>query len=109
GVAENTGPLTIYDDVAVKATPTQGSCGTAFTFVATGTLRGVGKLVYRWERSDGGTSPDESVDITSDEGSFRLQESWKILGPHSPTATMTFHILRPSTKTASASVSYTCA
>src|SRR5260370_94397 len=69
GGSDNTGPLRIGDDVRLVASPTQGGCNTNFHFSATGTVHGVGTLVYRFERSDGSASADTSLPITSDEGS----------------------------------------
>jgi len=94
--------------VVVKAAPTKGGCGTTFTFVATGTVSGVGRMTYRWEQSDGRNSPELSVDIDKTVGSFALHQSWRFEGAQEVQGTMTFRVLRPNPRTAAANISYTC-
>ena len=108
GGSDNTGPLRIGNDVRLAASPTQGGCNTDFHFSATGTVRGVGSLVYRFERSDGTASPDTSVQITSDEGSFDFTRDLRIQGSQATQETMTFRIVSPTERTAQATVHYTC-
>ncbi|MFN2568535.1 MAG: hypothetical protein ABR564_02910 [Candidatus Dormibacteria bacterium] len=104
----HTGPLKVENDVAVKASPPKGSCGTTFTFVATGTVNGVGRMVYRWEQSDGRSTPDLSVDIGQTVGSYALHQSWRLEGAQMVQGAMTFRVLKPTPRAASAAIVYSC-
>jgi serine/threonine-protein kinase len=108
GGGDNTGPLRIGDDVRLAASPAQGGCNTNFHFSATGTVHGVGTLVYRFERSDGSASADTSVQITSDEGSFNFTQDRRLQGSQAPQETVTFRIVSPTERTAQATVHYSC-
>jgi hypothetical protein len=103
-----TGPLKVGTDVAIKVTPSQGGCGTTFTFVATGSLSGVGKLSYRWEQSDGRNTPDLEIVIDKTVGSFDLHQSWRLEGSQEVKGSMTFHILAPQQRSAAAKIAYSC-
>lgn len=102
------GPLRIGGDVAITANPTHGGCDTTFTFRATGSVAGVGRMVYRWEQSDGRTTPELAIEIDPSVGSFDLHQSWRLEGAQRVDAAMTFHVLRPTARQATAKISYSC-
>ncbi len=102
------GPLRVENDVAVKGSPARGGCGTTFTFVATGTVSGVGRMMYRWEQSDGRSTPDLSVDIDRTVGSFALHQSWRLEGAQEVRGNMTFRVLSPNPRSAGAALTYSC-
>jgi hypothetical protein len=64
--------------------------------------------VYRWEQSDGQVTSDTSLPITSDEGSFRLTEAWRLQGSQTVDGTMTLHLLRPVERRISRPFRYSC-
>jgi len=100
-------PLTVGSDVALTVTPKAGGCNTDFGFVATGSLTGKGQLLYRWERSDGQQSSDIPVTITN-QGSFRFTITWRVIGRQKLDGTMTFRLVSPTSRVATAAISYNC-
>jgi len=108
-VVGNTGPLGVNNDVRLTVTPQRGGCNTTFDFVATGTLHGTGTMVYRFDQSDGLTSGNISLPVTSNEHSFRLTRQWRLQDSLDVPETLTFRIVQPSSHTATQMISYTCA
>lgn len=106
-------PLRVGDDVRLTVRPgTAGGCGTTFTFTASGSLSGTGKLTYRWVKSVAGSTPvydQYTVSVTRDEGSFRFTTPLELTGQATLASTVTFEILSPSTPAQSQTVHYTCA
>jgi hypothetical protein len=101
-------PLVIGRDAAVTVSPQTGGCNTTFVFVARGSLSGVGKLVYRWEQSDGQVTADTSLPIESNEGAFQLVEAWRLQGSQTVSGNMTLHILKPIARQIGRSFRYSC-
>ncbi len=108
GGTSTTGPLRLGSDAKLTVTPASGGCNTTFAFVAGGSLSGTGKLVYRWEQSDGQVSADTSLPITSDEGSFLLTQAWRLQGSQKVDGTMTLHVLKPVDRRLSQTFHYSC-
>ncbi|MDQ6856038.1 MAG: hypothetical protein M3Z57_03065 [Candidatus Dormibacteraeota bacterium] len=106
--ASSTGPLTVGSDASLVVTPVTGGCNTTYAFVGTGLLSGTGKLVYRWEQSDGQVSADTVLPISADEGSFRLTQAWRLQGSQKVDGAMTLHILKPVDRKLSQTFHYTC-
>ena len=102
------GPLAVGHDARITAAPGSGGCNTTFVFTAQGSLSGAGTLVYRWEQSNGFSTPPISLPITSSEGSFQLSQAWQIQGTQTLDATMTFHILQPVDLTLRQPFHYAC-
>jgi serine/threonine-protein kinase len=107
-----TGPLRIGDDVRLTVQPsTTGTCGTTFTFTATGSLSGAGTLTYRWVKSTAGGTPvynQYSVTITPSEGSFRFTTPLQLTGPATLDGTVSFQVLSPQTRTKTQTIHYSC-
>jgi hypothetical protein len=101
-------PLVIGRDAAVTVSPQTGGCNTTFVFVARGSLSGVGKLVYRWEQSDGQATADTTLPIGSNEGAFQLVEAWRLQGSQTVNGSMTLHILKPVARQIGRSFRYSC-
>jgi serine/threonine protein kinase len=108
GGAASTGPLAIGSDASLGVTPATAGCNTTFSFIARGSLSGAGTLVYRWEQSDGQTTADTSLPITSDEGAFQLTEAWRLQGSQKVSGTMTLHILKPVDRKLKQAFTYSC-
>ncbi len=100
--------LGIGNDLSMTATPASGGCDTTFGFVATATVSGSGDMTYQWERSTGGTPVAQTIHITSDDGTFKLTNSWRLLGPADVNGTMKFHVLKPVDRTVSKPITYHC-
>ena len=101
-------PLAIGGDTTLGVNPARGGCDTTFGFVARGSLSGSGSLVYRWEQSDGTTSGDTTLQITSQEGAFQLTQAWRVEGSRSFDGTETLHILKPVDRRVSQAFHYSC-
>ncbi|MBJ7609759.1 MAG: hypothetical protein JF887_10090 [Candidatus Dormibacteraeota bacterium] len=104
----SSGPLAVGSDATLSVNPGNGACNTTFVFVGKGSLTGTGKLVYRWEQSDGQSSSDASLPITADEGAFQLTQAWRLQGTQTVDGTMTLHILRPLDRVLRQSFHYVC-
>ena len=102
-------PLTLAGDASLNVTPATGGCNTTFVFVGRGSVRGTGRLVYRWEQSDGQASADTPLAITADDGSFQLTQAWRLQGAQTVDGAMTLHILQPVELTLKRPFRYTCA
>jgi hypothetical protein len=101
-------PLALGSDAGLTVTPASGGCNTTFVFVGHGSLSGTGTLVYRWEQSDGESSPPTSLSITSNEGAFQLTQAWRVQGAQTLDASMTLHILSPVNRTFKRPFHYAC-
>jgi hypothetical protein len=104
----HTGPLTLGSDAALTVSPATGRCNTTFTFIGRGSLTGTGTLRYRWEQSDGQSTSDTALPITSDEGAFQLTQAWRLQGSQTVEGTMTLHILSPVDRRLHQSFHYAC-
>jgi hypothetical protein len=104
----NHGPLAIGSDAVLHVRPTSGGCSTTFTFEATGSVSGVGRITFRWEQSDGNQSDVATVAITAEDGSFDFTQAWRLEGTQAFTGTETFHVLTPADRTFPASFQYHC-
>ena len=104
----STGPLVVGGDATLAVNPKAGGCNTTFSFIARGSLRGVGTLVYRWEQSDGQITADTSLPIGSTVGAFQLTEAWRLQGSQSVMGGMTLHILKPVESRISRPFRYSC-
>jgi hypothetical protein len=102
------GPLVVSNNATLDVNPQTGGCNTTFSFVARGSLSGVGTLVYRWEQSDGQVTADTSVPIGSTEGAFQFVEAWRLQGSQSVSGSMTLHILKPVDRKISRPFRYSC-
>jgi hypothetical protein len=101
-------PLAIGSDAGLTVTPASGGCNTTFVFVGRGSLTGTGTLVYRWEQSDGESSPTASLPITANDGAFQLTQAWRLQGSQSVDAAMTLHLLSPVNRTFKRPFHYAC-
>lgn len=111
GGGSNNGPLQIGPDVKLSVDPQQGGCDTTFQFAATGSVSGVGTMRFRWEQTANGqtgVTDDIPVDITSNDGSFRLTRAWKVTGSQKLNGTMTFRIVSPTERVVHQAISYSC-
>jgi hypothetical protein len=102
------GPLVIGSDASVTVNRATGGCDTTFSFLARGSVSGVGSMVYRWEQSDGQVTDDVTLHIVSSEGSFELAEAWRLQGSQTVNGTMTLHLLQPVDRKISRSFHYAC-
>jgi hypothetical protein len=102
------GPLVIGSDASVTVNAPTGGCDTTFSFLARGSLSGVGSMVYRWEQSDGQVTDDVTLHIVSSEGSFELAEAWRLQGSQTVNGTMTLHLLQPVDRKIGRSFHYAC-
>ena len=102
------GPLVIASDASVTVNRATGGCDTTFSFLARGSLSGVGSMVYRWEQSDGQVTDDITLHIVASEGSFELAEAWRLQGSQTVNGTMTLHLLQPVDRKISRSFHYAC-
>jgi hypothetical protein len=102
------GTLVVGTDVSLKASSeTAAGCTTVVRFTATGSLSGSGTLVYRFERSDGQSTPDTQLSVDGNNG-FEITEDWRFLGVHRGGGTMVFHIVQPTTREVRRDVTVTC-
>lgn len=108
GAAVAPGPLVIGSDASVTVNRATGGCDTTFSFLARGSLSGVGNMVYRWEQSDGQVTDDVTLHIVASEGSFELAEAWRLQGSQTVNGTMTLHLLQPVDRKISRSFHYAC-
>jgi hypothetical protein len=104
----SSGPLAIGSDAGLTVTPASGGCNTTFVFVGRGSLTGTGTLVYRWEQSDGESSPTASLPITATDGAFQLTQAWRLQGAQALDASMTLHLLSPVNRTFKRPFHYAC-
>jgi hypothetical protein len=91
---------------------TSGGCDTTFTFTATGSLSGAGKLTYRWVKTTAGSTPiydQYTVTITRSEGSFKFTTPLELTGRATVASTVTFQLLSPAEPAQTQTVHYTCA
>ncbi|MDQ6847709.1 MAG: hypothetical protein M3019_09045, partial [Candidatus Dormibacteraeota bacterium] len=108
GTDGSSAPLVVGGDATLAVSPPSAGCNTTFMFVARGSLSGTGTLVYRWEQSDGQVTANTSLPIPSDDGAFRLTESWRIQGSQKVNGTMTLHIVKPTDRRISKAFTYSC-
>ncbi len=112
GGAASSGPAALsVGSPTLSAQPAgAGGCGTTFTFTASGSLRGSGTLTYRWLVTETGspTTYDQySLPITH-QTSFRFTKQLGFTGPASIGMTVTFEVLSPQRRTATATRRYVC-
>jgi hypothetical protein len=107
-VATPSAPLSLGNDATLAVTPVSGGCNTTFVFVARGSLRGTGTLVYRWQQSDGQSSAPTSLVITADKGAFQLTQAWRLQGAQALDGTMALQIIMPRNLTLTRSFHYAC-
>jgi serine/threonine protein kinase len=105
-------PLRVGDDVRLTVQPgTSGGCDSTFTFTATGSLSGTGRLTYRWIKSVAGSTPvydQYTVTVARGEGTFRFTTPLELTGQATLASTVTFQVLSPSAPAQSETVHYTC-
>ena len=95
--------------VAPSSPPPSHKCDIAVEVVGTIVTNGNGGTVtYQWTRSDGTTSPVQTVQVTSGRKSEQVFLHWTIRGPGSTQAKATLRVLSPSVKAASTSFPYSC-
>jgi hypothetical protein len=101
------GPLQVGQPKITVAQSGTG-CDLTYTAVATGTVRGQGNLVYRFERSDGTIDPTSTVGVTADEATFTLSTVFRISGSTQADGIVTFHLLQPSDNSVQTRFSHHC-
>jgi hypothetical protein len=95
--------------VAPSSPPPSHKCNVAVEMVGTIVTNGNGGTVtYQWTRSDGTTSPVQTVQVASGRRSEQVLLHWTISGPGSIQAKATLRVLSPSVKAASTSFPYSC-
>lgn len=100
--------LRLAGPVKLTATPASGTCNTNFIITATAPVRGAGMLRYSWRESTGVVTTPQSLPITIADGSFRLEQPWRITTPLSAPARITLGILAPKSIPTSLVVPYHC-
>lgn len=100
-------PLSVGRPVSLRVEPAQGSCNSVFVATATGSVRGSGTLLYRWERSDGEQSASTALPVSANDGSFLITEHWQLSGQVSH-ASITFQLLSPIAMTLTRPLQYSC-
>jgi serine/threonine-protein kinase len=104
-------PLRVSEVRLAVQPGSSGGCGTTFTFTATGSVSGTGRLTYEWLKSTAGSTPlydRYTVTISRSEGSFRFTTPLQVTGEATVKSTVGFQILSPPTAAKSQTVSYTC-
>jgi hypothetical protein len=102
------GALVIGTDASLSVNPAKGGCNTTFVFVGRGSLSGAGRLVYRWEQSDGAVTSDTSLPIGPAEGAFQLTQAWRLQGSQTVNGSMTLHIVKPIDRRIAQTFRYVC-
>jgi hypothetical protein len=96
--APSSTPLRVTDVRLAVQPGTDGSCGTVFTFTATGSVSGTGPLTYQWVKSTAGSTPvynRYTVTISHSQDSFRFTTPLQLTGQATVQSTVTFQILTP--------------
>ncbi|MGC9466965.1 MAG: protein kinase domain-containing protein [Anaerolineae bacterium] len=72
-------PPATVTEVTAHANPVTygGGCPATFNFTADITVEGVGTITYRWERSDGASGEEQSLDFASP-GTQTVDTSWQL-------------------------------
>lgn len=101
------GPLQVGSPLSLNVEPAAGSCNSVFIATATGPVQGHGTLVYRWERSDGLSSANTPLSVSSADGSFLITQHWELNGAVSHPA-ITFRVVSPVAMTVTRRLQYSC-
>lgn len=95
--------------VAPASQPAPGRCNITVSVVGTiVTSGGAGTASYQWTRSDGTTSPVQTVTVASGQSSAQVHLNWSFRGRGTIHATATLRVLSPSVRASSTSFVYSC-
>jgi hypothetical protein len=107
----SSGPVVVGTDVTLDAVRQGGTlgdgCSTVFHFTASGSVSGSGTIVYRFERSDGQSTPDTRLSVDGNTG-FEITQDWRFMGMRQGNATMVFRIVSPTTREVRREITATC-